>query len=209
MLGGMEVRGRRMSLLYHPSCLSPHPGFSLCFSSFPLQEPLQLPCFELMLTVEYAYSPGIDGISLAAVITLVGRFRGDGIVLLILWPRRCKAVAVVCFLSRLLQHRRSHQCPPPLAKWSRSCSLQHPTPLSPPMSATIRSCESRPQDASTPFAWSTSHLPTTRTPREGLLRSIRCYHFALAILYNSFPSETPGVSQITFEEPVRRLCHTL
>ncbi|KAK7042164.1 hypothetical protein R3P38DRAFT_3309563 [Favolaschia claudopus] len=40
------------------------------------------------------------------------------------------------------------------------------------------------------------------------VHSIRCYYFALAILYSGFPSETPGVPQITFEELARRLYHT-
>ncbi|KAJ7806544.1 hypothetical protein B0H14DRAFT_3767777 [Mycena olivaceomarginata] len=46
------------------------------------------------------------------------------------------------------------------------------------------------------------------TPHEGFIHSIRCYYFALAILYNGFPSATPGVSQIAFEELARRLYHT-
>ncbi|KAF8145958.1 hypothetical protein K438DRAFT_1991232 [Mycena galopus ATCC 62051] len=46
------------------------------------------------------------------------------------------------------------------------------------------------------------------TPHEGFLHSIRSYYFALAILHNGFPSETPGVPQITFEELNRRIYHT-
>ncbi|KAJ6481935.1 hypothetical protein C8R45DRAFT_1151140 [Mycena sanguinolenta] len=46
------------------------------------------------------------------------------------------------------------------------------------------------------------------TPHEGFLHSIRCYYFALAMLHNGFPSQTPGVPQITFEELSRRLYHT-
>jgi cyanamide hydratase family protein with HD domain len=46
------------------------------------------------------------------------------------------------------------------------------------------------------------------TPPEAFLHSLRCYYFALAILHNGFPSETPGVPQITFEELNRRLYHT-
>ncbi|KAJ6527622.1 hypothetical protein DFH09DRAFT_1186586 [Mycena vulgaris] len=46
------------------------------------------------------------------------------------------------------------------------------------------------------------------TPHSGFIHCIRCYYFALAILYNGFPSETPGVPQITFEELSRRLYHT-
>ncbi|KAF7342171.1 hypothetical protein MVEN_01804900 [Mycena venus] len=46
------------------------------------------------------------------------------------------------------------------------------------------------------------------TPHEGFLHSIRCYYFALAILHNGFPSGTPGVPQITFEELNRRIYHT-
>ncbi|KAJ7616356.1 hypothetical protein DFH06DRAFT_1365537 [Mycena polygramma] len=45
------------------------------------------------------------------------------------------------------------------------------------------------------------------TPHEGFIHSIRCYYFALAMLHNGFPSGTPGVPQITFEELVRRLYH--
>ncbi|KAJ7616362.1 hypothetical protein DFH06DRAFT_110270 [Mycena polygramma] len=45
------------------------------------------------------------------------------------------------------------------------------------------------------------------TPHEGFIHSIRSYYFALAILYNGFPSETPGVPQITFEELNRRIYH--
>ncbi|KAF8145965.1 hypothetical protein K438DRAFT_1944846 [Mycena galopus ATCC 62051] len=46
------------------------------------------------------------------------------------------------------------------------------------------------------------------TPHEGFIHSIRCYYFALAMLHNGFPSGTPGVPQITFEELNRRLYHT-
>jgi cyanamide hydratase family protein with HD domain len=46
------------------------------------------------------------------------------------------------------------------------------------------------------------------TPHEGFVHSVRSYYFALAILHNGFPSETPGVPQITFEELARRLYHT-
>ncbi|KAJ7473543.1 hypothetical protein FB451DRAFT_1558721 [Mycena latifolia] len=46
------------------------------------------------------------------------------------------------------------------------------------------------------------------TPHFALLHSLWCYYFALAILYNGFPSETSGVPQITFEELNRRLCYT-
>ncbi|KAJ7443885.1 hypothetical protein B0H11DRAFT_2343571 [Mycena galericulata] len=46
------------------------------------------------------------------------------------------------------------------------------------------------------------------TPPEGFLHSVRCYYFALALLHNGFPSGTPGVPQITFEELARRLYHT-
>ncbi|KAF7342172.1 hypothetical protein MVEN_01805000 [Mycena venus] len=46
------------------------------------------------------------------------------------------------------------------------------------------------------------------TPHEGFIHSIRCYYFALAILHNGFPSGTPGMPQITFEELNRRMYHT-
>ncbi|KAJ7443881.1 hypothetical protein B0H11DRAFT_2291371 [Mycena galericulata] len=46
------------------------------------------------------------------------------------------------------------------------------------------------------------------TPPEGFLHSIRCYYFALALLHSGFPSGTPGVPQITFEELNRRIYHT-
>ncbi|KAJ8522114.1 hypothetical protein ONZ45_g1272 [Pleurotus djamor] len=38
--------------------------------------------------------------------------------------------------------------------------------------------------------------------------SIRCFYFALAILCNGFPSNTPGVAQITSEELVERIFHS-
>ncbi|KAJ7733796.1 hypothetical protein B0H16DRAFT_1696021 [Mycena metata] len=37
---------------------------------------------------------------------------------------------------------------------------------------------------------------------------IRCFYFALALLYTGFPSGTPGVAQIGFEELALRLYHT-
>ncbi|KAJ7759699.1 hypothetical protein B0H14DRAFT_3596046, partial [Mycena olivaceomarginata] len=37
--------------------------------------------------------------------------------------------------------------------------------------------------------------------------SLRTYYFALAIMHNGFPSGTPGVPQITFEELQKRLYH--
>ncbi|KAF8156209.1 hypothetical protein K438DRAFT_1986976 [Mycena galopus ATCC 62051] len=46
------------------------------------------------------------------------------------------------------------------------------------------------------------------TPHEAFIHSIRCYYFAVAILHNGFPSQTPGVPQITFPELTRRLYHT-
>ncbi|KAJ7468934.1 hypothetical protein B0H11DRAFT_2283867 [Mycena galericulata] len=46
------------------------------------------------------------------------------------------------------------------------------------------------------------------TPPEGFLHSVRCYYFALALLHSGFPSATPGVPQITFEELNRRIYHT-
>ncbi|KAJ6624696.1 hypothetical protein B0H10DRAFT_2212482 [Mycena sp. CBHHK59/15] len=46
------------------------------------------------------------------------------------------------------------------------------------------------------------------TPPMGFVHSVRCYYFALALLHNGFPSETPGVPQIAFEELARRLYHT-
>ncbi|KAJ7173027.1 hypothetical protein C8R43DRAFT_1119831 [Mycena crocata] len=46
------------------------------------------------------------------------------------------------------------------------------------------------------------------TPPAGFVHSVRCYYFALAMLHNGFPSGTPGVPQITFEELTRRLYHT-
>ncbi|KAJ7036172.1 hypothetical protein C8F04DRAFT_1096355 [Mycena alexandri] len=37
---------------------------------------------------------------------------------------------------------------------------------------------------------------------------IRCFYFALALLYTGFPSGTPGVAQIGFDELALRLYHT-
>ncbi|KAJ7757146.1 hypothetical protein B0H16DRAFT_679496 [Mycena metata] len=37
---------------------------------------------------------------------------------------------------------------------------------------------------------------------------VRCFYFALALLYTGFPSGTPGVAQIGFEELSMRLYHT-
>ncbi|KAJ7186604.1 hypothetical protein C8R46DRAFT_1341959 [Mycena filopes] len=37
---------------------------------------------------------------------------------------------------------------------------------------------------------------------------IRCFYFALALLYTGFPSGTPGVAQIEFDELALRLYHT-
>ncbi|KAJ7173019.1 hypothetical protein C8R43DRAFT_1102812 [Mycena crocata] len=45
-------------------------------------------------------------------------------------------------------------------------------------------------------------------PRFAFIHSLRCYYFALAMLHSGFPSGTPGVPQITFEELSRRLYHT-
>ncbi|KAJ6537286.1 hypothetical protein DFH09DRAFT_1400967 [Mycena vulgaris] len=44
-------------------------------------------------------------------------------------------------------------------------------------------------------------------PHFGFIHSIRCYYFALAVLHNGFPSGTPGVPQISFEELNRRIYH--
>ncbi|KAJ7749374.1 hypothetical protein B0H16DRAFT_1845317 [Mycena metata] len=38
---------------------------------------------------------------------------------------------------------------------------------------------------------------------------IRCFYFALALLYTGFPSGTPGVAQIGFDELALRLYHTM
>ncbi|KAJ7481937.1 hypothetical protein FB451DRAFT_1444720 [Mycena latifolia] len=45
------------------------------------------------------------------------------------------------------------------------------------------------------------------TPHYAFLHAIRCFYFALALLYNGFPSGTPGVPQIAFEELAGRLYH--
>ncbi|KAJ7074739.1 hypothetical protein C8F01DRAFT_1361319 [Mycena amicta] len=45
------------------------------------------------------------------------------------------------------------------------------------------------------------------TPPAGFAHAIRTYYFSLAILANGFPSGTPGVPQISFEDLVRRLYH--
>ncbi|KAF7319252.1 hypothetical protein HMN09_00262700 [Mycena chlorophos] len=44
-------------------------------------------------------------------------------------------------------------------------------------------------------------------PHEGFLHSLRCYYFALGILYGGFPSNSPGVPQIAAEELMQRLYH--
>ncbi|KAF7377527.1 hypothetical protein MSAN_00174800 [Mycena sanguinolenta] len=46
------------------------------------------------------------------------------------------------------------------------------------------------------------------TPPATFLHVIRCFYFALALLYTGFPSGTPGVAQIGFEELTLRLYHT-
>ncbi|KAJ7624881.1 hypothetical protein FB45DRAFT_1005647 [Roridomyces roridus] len=43
------------------------------------------------------------------------------------------------------------------------------------------------------------------TPPDVFIHCTRCYYFALAFLYNGFPSNTPGVPQITLEELTQRL----
>ncbi|KAJ7481947.1 hypothetical protein FB451DRAFT_1171075 [Mycena latifolia] len=45
------------------------------------------------------------------------------------------------------------------------------------------------------------------TPHYAFLHAIRCFYFALALLYNGFPSGTPGFPQIAFEELAGRLYH--
>ncbi|KAF7307614.1 hypothetical protein MIND_00556600 [Mycena indigotica] len=45
-------------------------------------------------------------------------------------------------------------------------------------------------------------------PHEGFIHSIRCFYFALGILYSGFPSNTPGVPQIATNELIQRLYHT-
>ncbi|KAF8214627.1 hypothetical protein K438DRAFT_1801828 [Mycena galopus ATCC 62051] len=45
------------------------------------------------------------------------------------------------------------------------------------------------------------------TPPAGFNHTLRCYYIALSILYNGFPSASPGVPQITLEELARRLYH--
>ncbi|KAJ6558832.1 hypothetical protein DFH09DRAFT_1485929 [Mycena vulgaris] len=47
------------------------------------------------------------------------------------------------------------------------------------------------------------------TPAFGFTHVLRCLYFALAILYNGFPSGTPGVAQISFDELNTRLAHTI
>ncbi|KAF7328837.1 hypothetical protein MVEN_02513100 [Mycena venus] len=46
------------------------------------------------------------------------------------------------------------------------------------------------------------------TPLSVVYHSLRCFYFALALLYTGFPSGTPGVPQIGFEELSLRLYHT-
>ncbi|KAJ7847814.1 hypothetical protein B0H14DRAFT_2510336 [Mycena olivaceomarginata] len=51
-------------------------------------------------------------------------------------------------------------------------------------------------------AYTQKHLATS-----AFNHSLRTYYFALAIMHNGFPSGTPGVPQITFEELQKRLYH--
>ncbi|KAJ7481881.1 hypothetical protein FB451DRAFT_1444612 [Mycena latifolia] len=44
-------------------------------------------------------------------------------------------------------------------------------------------------------------------PNSTFAHSLRTYYFALAILHNGFPSGTPGVPQISFEDLQKRLYH--
>ncbi|KAJ7238067.1 hypothetical protein B0H12DRAFT_1326940 [Mycena haematopus] len=46
------------------------------------------------------------------------------------------------------------------------------------------------------------------TPPATFGHVIRCFYFALALLYTGFPSATPGVAQIGFQELTLRLYHT-
>ncbi|KAJ6482460.1 hypothetical protein C8R45DRAFT_1001536 [Mycena sanguinolenta] len=46
------------------------------------------------------------------------------------------------------------------------------------------------------------------TPPGAFLHVIRCFYFALALLYTGFHSGTPGVPQIAFDELTLRLYHT-
>ncbi|KAJ6605226.1 hypothetical protein DFH09DRAFT_202373 [Mycena vulgaris] len=46
------------------------------------------------------------------------------------------------------------------------------------------------------------------TPPATFLHVLRCFYFALSLLYTGFPSGTPGVPQIAFEELTLRLYHT-
>ncbi|KAF7331010.1 hypothetical protein MVEN_02441300 [Mycena venus] len=46
------------------------------------------------------------------------------------------------------------------------------------------------------------------TPPAVFLHVLRTFYFALALLYNGFPSGTPGVPQIAFQELTLRLYHT-
>ncbi|KAJ6577136.1 hypothetical protein B0H10DRAFT_2236107 [Mycena sp. CBHHK59/15] len=46
------------------------------------------------------------------------------------------------------------------------------------------------------------------TPPATFLHVLRCFYFAIALLYTGFPSGTPGVPQIAFEELTLRLYHT-
>ncbi|KAF7369149.1 hypothetical protein MVEN_00242100 [Mycena venus] len=46
------------------------------------------------------------------------------------------------------------------------------------------------------------------TPPAVFLHVLRCFYFGLALLYTGFPSGTPGVPQIGFEELTMRLYHT-
>ncbi|KAJ7815411.1 hypothetical protein B0H14DRAFT_3149048 [Mycena olivaceomarginata] len=51
------------------------------------------------------------------------------------------------------------------------------------------------------------HTPKNTLATSAFNHSLRTYYFALAIMHNGFPSGTPGVPQITFEELQKRLYH--
>jgi hypothetical protein len=46
------------------------------------------------------------------------------------------------------------------------------------------------------------------TPPAVFAHVVRCFYFALALMYTGFPSATPGVAQIGFEELSLRVYHT-
>ncbi|KAJ6571254.1 hypothetical protein B0H19DRAFT_1255242 [Mycena capillaripes] len=68
---------------------------------------------------------------------------------------------------------------------------------------TLQAVPIDPATQATSFAYS-----KRLTPPATFAHVLRCFYFALALLYTGFPSGTPGIAQIAFEELSLRLYHT-